>query len=84
MFSATRPDTALDQGLRVVSLIGVSIPAFLFALVLQLVFGLWLGWLPISGRISPFVTVEPVTGFYILDGFLIGNPSLSLVLPCPM
>ncbi len=79
VFSATRPDTALDQGLRVVSLVGVSIPAFLFALVLQLVFGLWLGWLPISGRISPFVVIEPVTGFLILDGFLLGTPSLSLI-----
>ena len=78
VFSATRPDTALDQGLRVVSLIGVSIPAFLFALVLQLVFGLWLGWLPISGRLSPFIVAEPVTGFLILDGLLIGDLTLSL------
>lgn len=78
VFSATRPDTALDQGLRILSLVGVSVPAFLLALVLQLVFGLWLGWLPISGRISPFVVIEPVTGFLILDGFLTGNPSLSV------
>ena len=78
VFSATRPDTALDQGLRVVTLIGVSVPAFLFALVLQLIFGLWLGWLPISGRVSPYIVVEPVTGFLILDGILTGEPSLSL------
>lgn len=77
VFSSTRPDTALDQGLRVVTLVGVSVPAFLFALVLQLIFGLWLGWLPISGRVSPFVVVEPVTGFFIVDGILTGNPSLS-------
>ncbi len=79
VFSATRPDTVLDQGLRILSLVGVSVPAFLFALVLQLTFGLWLGWLPISGRMSPFVSFEPITGYYILDGLLSGQPSLALL-----
>jgi ABC-type dipeptide/oligopeptide/nickel transport system permease component len=48
-------------------------PAFLLALILQLIFGTYLGWLPVSGRMSPFITSEPVTGFAILDGIITGN-----------
>jgi peptide/nickel transport system permease protein len=87
VLSAIRANTLLDHGVRIVSLAGVSMPAFLLAVVLQLVFGIWLGWLPISGRSSPYFLDDPVTGFLVLDGFLTGDPELAwdaarhLVLP---
>ena len=31
------------------SFLGLAMPVFWFALILQLVFGVWLGWLPVSG-----------------------------------
>ena len=31
------------------SFVGIALPVFWFALVLQLVFGVWLGWLPVAG-----------------------------------
>ena len=34
------------------TLAAISLPAFWFALVLQLLFAVWLGWLPSSGRTS--------------------------------
>jgi ABC-type dipeptide/oligopeptide/nickel transport system permease component len=58
---------------RVVSLAGVSMPAFLLALLLQLLFAVQLGWLPVSGRASPFFIDDPVTGFAVLDGLLAGD-----------
>uniref|UniRef100_UPI003100E245 ABC transporter permease n=1 Tax=Neorhizobium sp. EC2-8 TaxID=3129230 RepID=UPI003100E245 len=73
VLSAIRPNSVFDHITRVVSLLGVSMPAFLLALILQLIFATYLGWLPVSGRMSSFLTVETVTGFAILDGIITGN-----------
>ncbi len=73
VLSATRPNSTFDHITRVVSLVGVSMPAFLLALILQLVFATYLGWLPVSGRMSSFIVAQPVTGFAILDGIVTGN-----------
>lgn len=73
VLSATRPNSMFDHVTRVVSLVGVSMPAFLLALILQLLFGTYLGLLPVSGRMNSFITTEPVTGFAILDGIITGN-----------
>lgn len=70
VLSAVRPNSGFDHATRLVSLLGVSMPAFLLALVLQIVFGIWLGWLPISGRAGPFSLHDPITGFALLDGLL--------------
>lgn len=75
VLSATRPNSFFDHVTRVISLLGVSMPAFLLALVLQLVFANYLGWLPVSGRLSPYLQIQSVTGFVILDGLLTGNLS---------
>ncbi|MBW9114768.1 ABC transporter permease [Rhizobium cauense] len=73
VLSAIRPNSFFDHVTRVMSLVGVSMPAFLLALILQLIFGTYLGWLPVSGRTSPFITSEPVTGFAVFDGIITGN-----------
>ena len=73
VLSAVRPGSLFDHVTRVGALIGVSMPAFLLALILQLVFGIYLGWLPISGRMSAYVFVEPVTGFALIDAALAGD-----------
>ncbi|MBB4144521.1 ABC transporter permease [Rhizobium rhizoryzae] len=73
VLSAVRPNSMFDHVTRLVSLIGVSMPAFLLALILQLIFATSLGWLPVSGRVSPYLPIEHVTGFVILDGLLTGN-----------
>ena len=49
VFSAIRKDTPLDHGVTVGSLFLYSMPGFWLALMLQLVFAVWLGWLPIHG-----------------------------------
>ncbi len=48
--SALRRGTLVDNFLMAGALFGVSIPSFWFGIMAILVFGLWLGWLPISGR----------------------------------
>jgi peptide/nickel transport system permease protein len=47
--SAVRPYSWFDNLGTGVSFLGIAMPVFWFALLLQLVFGVWLGWLPLSG-----------------------------------
>jgi len=51
------------------------IPVFWMGLLLQLFFGVLLGWLPISGRVSPRISPSgfETTGFYLLDTLMRGN-----------
>lgn len=77
MVAAMRVDSLLDQALRVLSLAGVSMPAFVLALMLQTLFSIHLGWLPISGRTSPYYITEPVTGLATLDFLLAGQPAAA-------
>jgi peptide/nickel transport system permease protein len=65
---------ALDQIVRVVSLIGVSVPSFWLALVAFYVFFYKLGWVPPGGRLDA-ATISPpkVTGLYTVDALLAGR-----------
>jgi peptide/nickel transport system permease protein len=49
IFSAVRQYSLFDHLGTGVSFLGIAMPVFWFALILQLVFGVWLGWLPVSG-----------------------------------
>ncbi len=51
--SALRRGTAFDRGITVLVFIGFSIPGFWLALICMDIFGVRLGWLPISGIHSP-------------------------------
>ncbi len=74
VLSAVRADRAIDQASRLVALVGVSMPAFWLALLLQLLFGLRLDWLPISGRLDTMVSAPGhVTGLYLVDSLLVGD-----------
>lgn len=50
VLAAVRSNSAWDGGAMMFSMLGVSIPNFLMGPLLILVFALWLGWLPVSGR----------------------------------
>ena len=49
VFSALRQYSWFDHLGTGLSFVGIAMPVFWFALILQLVFGVWLGWLPIAG-----------------------------------
>ncbi len=67
-------DRAPDQITRIVALLGVVTPAFVWAIVLMLVFAYWWGVMPVAGRLSDSMTPpRTITGLYILDGLLTGN-----------
>ena len=50
---------ALDSGAMGFSLLGISIPNFWLGPLLILVFSLWLGWTPVSGRDGPASLILP-------------------------
>jgi peptide/nickel transport system permease protein len=49
ILAAVRENTVFDRAVQVVALLGQAMPSFWLGLILMIVFGLDLGWLPISG-----------------------------------
>jgi peptide/nickel transport system permease protein len=63
-----------DHLSRFISIGAVSVPVFWIAIILQLVFGQMLNWLPVSGRFDPRQTYPTtITGLLLLDTLLVGN-----------
>jgi len=57
--AAVRRDSLWDSGAMGFSMLGVSVPNFWLGPLLILVFSLWLGWFPVSGRESFGAVVLP-------------------------
>lgn len=72
--SAQHKDTWLDNSIRILSYLGVSIPAFVAAIFFLLMFGYHWQILPVIGRLSPG-TMPPVkiTGLLTVDSLIQGN-----------
>ena len=75
MWAARRHGSFVDTGSTALAMFGASLPGFFLGILLILVFGMWLEWLPVSGRIDYNVELQPVTGLYVLDGILALNGS---------
>jgi len=52
VLSATRPNSFLDNIAMVGALTGLAMPSFWQGIMLILIFSVWLGWLPSSGRLG--------------------------------
>ncbi|MBI4531559.1 MAG: ABC transporter permease, partial [Candidatus Latescibacteria bacterium] len=71
--ASLRPHGLFDRGATVAALLGFSLPGFWLGIMLMIVFGLRLRWLPISGRIDFAFALQPITGIYTLDALLTVN-----------
>jgi ABC-type dipeptide/oligopeptide/nickel transport system permease component len=74
---ATR-DTPGEPVVDFGSIVLLSIPEFLWGLFFILLFGVALGVLPFTGRLSPEFQRPMVTGFLLLDTLLVGRPDMFL------
>lgn len=73
-------DRWVDLGVRLYGTVIWVIPIFWLGLILQLVFGVWLRWLPANGRwtgvdtpCAPPSTCRFQTGMYTVDSLIEGN-----------
>ncbi len=77
LVSARYHGQAPDVLVRFISVIGVSLPVFWLALILQLVFAQRLGWLPSAGEYDPnLYYTSPLTSYVqmpLVDALLTGN-----------
>jgi len=64
-----------DYFFRIYAVVIYSLPIFWLGLILQLFFGVKLGWLPISGRIDSIIgtTLVTHTNIYFIDSLITGN-----------
>ncbi|MCX7037679.1 MAG: ABC transporter permease [Spirochaetes bacterium] len=74
-YAARRRRTSRDYAIRLYANVAYCIPVFWLGLLLQLIFGVFLRWFPISGRTGPRVQSSAFswTGFYIVDTLRAGN-----------
>ena len=73
-YAGARRNRLPDHITRVVAVSGASMPLFWFAILLLIVFWVWLGWFP-NGRSTPgiFASISHPTGFYTIDAILAGS-----------
>ena len=68
-----RPEGKVDLAGRLFGIGTYALPPFWAAMVVQLVFAVWLGWLPVGGRLPATVLPPQGTGFYLFDSLRAGN-----------
>ena len=79
MVAAALRDRWPDAVLRVSAIFFYATPVFFSGLVAKLIFSVWLGWLPVSGRANVRTEIaldrEGGTGLYLIDAIASGNPA---------
>nr|WP_198004844.1 ABC transporter permease [Rubrobacter xylanophilus] len=78
MIAAAFRNTWLDAAARFVAVVLFSMPWFWLGILLIVVFGVYLGWLPTFGRLPATVTYDPTTNFILVDALIQGRPDLIL------
>ena len=74
VLAALYRDGPIDTATRLLALVGVAVPDFLLGIALQLIFGYWLGVLPITGQLDPNLQFSTsLTGMVVPDSILQGN-----------
>ena len=89
MIASIHADTSVDHSIRIFHIGSFAMPLFWFGLMLQMFFAVKLHWFPVASRIGGRLafTFHPVTGFYLIDAFISGDPKVivdvvkHLVLP---
>jgi peptide/nickel transport system permease protein len=73
VIAALGRNSLLDHVIRAITVAGLATAAFWLAILLQLLFSMWLGLTPVQGRIDGWGP-DPITGFFTLDALIMGDP----------
>jgi len=73
ILSASKQYSITDYTFMGIALFGISMPVFWLGIMLMMIFGVWLGWLPIGGRIDLLIPYQRITGFMVIDSIITGN-----------
>jgi peptide/nickel transport system permease protein len=88
-YAADKRRSPQDYAIRLYGIVIYCIPVYWLGLMLQMIFGVWLDVLPVSGRTGArvFASTFEQTGFYIIDALMIKDFSalkdilIHLILP---
>ncbi|GAA1662546.1 ABC transporter permease [Microbacterium lacus] len=80
LIAAARRDRLPDAFLRIGAILAYATPIFFVAILLKLVFAVWLDWLPVAGRASTRTELrlqglDGPTGIYLIDAIRLGSPA---------
>ena len=78
--SAVKKDSVWDYAANVFSLWGISTPNFWLGIMMILFFAVYLGWLPASGYVSPFVDWRQSLATTIMPAFVLGNAIAGVIM----
>ena len=72
VIAALRPNSWIDRTALTIAVFGQAMPTFWFALMMMLVFSVWLGWLPASGGATWWHFIMPAValGYYATPAFM--------------
>ncbi len=78
VLAARLRDRGPDAVLRVLAIVSYAVPVFVIGLLLKLVFGIWLGWLPTDGRLTIPDQIQLQLaghdgGIYLIDAIRFGG-----------
>lgn len=78
VLAARSRDRAPDAVLRTAAIVTYAAPVFVIGLLLKLIFGIWLGWLPVDGRLSIPDQIQlqdsgHAGGIYLIDAIRYGG-----------
>ena len=81
MIAAYKRDRLSDAFLRLFAILCYATPVFFAGLLLKLIFSVWLGWFPVSGRTDYLAELSGLrnpTGLYLLDALRAGNMTIAV------
>ncbi len=79
IIAAVRMNSPVDYLFRTFALLGVAIPNFVLAVVMILVFAVWLRWVPISGAPSLLKNPASAIPYFILPTIVLGVSYAALM-----
>ncbi|MBS3812202.1 ABC transporter permease [Candidatus Bipolaricaulota bacterium] len=80
VWAAVKSDTLIDHGLRIFHIGAFAVPIFWMGLMFQIVFAVYLGWLPVGNRLGALsmAMFTPITKLYVIDTIIKGRFDLLI------